>query len=80
MKHSTLAAFALGLLALGFAAVTPARADFTVIQFGNGYCQVWWDSANNPWGTGWTKLEMGLPNYPAAQAALDSEIVQGACR
>jgi hypothetical protein len=29
-------AFATGLFALGFAATTPARADFAVIQFGSG--------------------------------------------
>jgi hypothetical protein len=73
-------AFALGLLAAGFAASTPARADFTVIQFGNGYCQIWWDSAATPWGAGWTKLSIGLPDYAAARANLDSAIVQRICR
>jgi hypothetical protein len=73
-------AFALGLLAVGLIAATPARADFAVVQFGDGYCQIWWDSAGNPWGTRWTKLVIGLPDYPAAQAALDGAFAQGLCR
>ena len=38
------------------------------------------DSAGVPWGTGWTKLSIGLPDYVAAQAVLDNAIVQGTCR
>lgn len=36
------------LLALGFVAVTPARADFAVIEFSSGYCRVWTDTAFGP--------------------------------
>ena len=42
--------FAIGLFAFGFAAATPARADFAVVQFGGGHCQIWWYSSDNPWG------------------------------
>ncbi len=38
-------AFGLGLLVAGFVALTPAYADYAVVQFGDGFCQVWWDSA-----------------------------------
>lgn len=31
--------FAVGVLALGAAALTPARADFAVIRFKDGHCQ-----------------------------------------
>jgi hypothetical protein len=48
-------AFAIGLLALGFVASTPARADFAVIQFGGGHCEIWWDSSDKPWGDTWKK-------------------------
>jgi hypothetical protein len=41
-------AFALMLLALGFAAASPARADFTVIGFNSGYCRIWTDTALGP--------------------------------
>lgn len=43
-------AFAVGLLALGFSAATPARADFAVAKFGDGYCRVWTETAFQPAG------------------------------
>jgi len=46
-------AFAVGLLALGFTAATPARADFAVIQFGSGYCRVWADTPFGPQDGHW---------------------------
>lgn len=74
-------AFATGLLAatLGIAATTPARADFAVVQFANGYCQIWWDSGANPWGAGWKKIAIGLPDWSAAREALSAARSQGAC-
>jgi hypothetical protein len=41
-------AFAIGLLALGFSAASPARADFAVIKFKSGYCRVWSHTAAGP--------------------------------
>ena len=49
------------LLALGFAASTPARADYALVKFESGYCRIWWDSAGNPFGVGWIKVAVGLP-------------------
>jgi hypothetical protein len=74
-------AFATGLLALtlGFAASTPARADFAVVQFGNGRCQIWWDSSADPWGTAWRKISIGLPDWDAAEAALYSARALSVC-
>jgi hypothetical protein len=72
-------ACAIGLLALALTATSPARADYAVVQFSDGYCRIWWDSADTPWGVGWTKLVIGLPDDFAARAALDSEIAQSAC-
>jgi hypothetical protein len=40
--------FAIGVVALGFAASSPARADFAVVKWGSGYCRVWYDSAVKP--------------------------------
>jgi hypothetical protein len=56
-------AFAAGLLALalGFAPWTPARADFAVVQFGDGYFRIWRDSAADPWCAHWKKIVVGLP-------------------
>ena len=47
-------AFAVGVLALSFAACAPARADFAVVKFEFGYCRIWWDTGAKPIGTGWT--------------------------
>jgi hypothetical protein len=72
-------AFAVGLLALAGSVAGPARADFAVIKFEDGHCQIWWDSANKPWGFAWTKIAAGLPDYPAAAAALANALAQKAC-
>lgn len=72
-------AFAVGVLALGFAASTPARADFAVVKFEAGFCRIWWDSAAKPWGTGWTKVAVGLPDVPSAWAALNGAVAHKAC-
>jgi hypothetical protein len=77
MKRLTLA---VGILALGFAAATPARADFAVVQFGDGLCKVWWDSGDNPWGDNWTKIQVGLPDWLSASAVLANARSQGVCR
>ena len=51
-----------------------------MVQFGDGFCQIWWDSAGNPWGAGWTKIAVALPDHAAAQIALDNAVTQCACR
>jgi hypothetical protein len=71
--------FAISLLALGFAATTPASADFAIVQFGNGHCQIWWDSLDNPWGDNWRKIAVGLPDWPTASIALDNARAQNFC-
>ena len=71
---------AVATLAFAAAFTAPARADFSVIRFENGYCQIWWDSGATPWGVGWTKIAIGLPDIAAARIALDSAIAQRACR
>ncbi len=77
MKHL---AFATALCALALATAAPARADYAVLQFADGWCQVWWDSAADPWGTSWTKLVIGLPTWSAADAALADARAQDICR
>ena len=72
-------AFAAGALALGFVASTPALADFAVVRFADGHCQIWWDSAANPWGVGWSKIALGLPDATAARIALDNARAQQVC-
>jgi hypothetical protein len=70
----------LAALTLAFAATTPARADYAVVQLQDGWCKVWWDSGTAPWGVGWTKIAFGLPDWLAASAALDTARSQGVCR
>jgi hypothetical protein len=70
----------LAALASVIAATTPARADYALVQLQDGWCKVWWDSGATPWGVGWTKIAVGLPDWLAASAALDSARSQGVCR
>jgi hypothetical protein len=71
--------FATSLLMLGFVVATPARADFAVVQFGSGHCQIWRDSGDNPWGDTWRKIAIGLPDWSAASIALDGARAQSVC-
>lgn len=71
--------FAVFILAIGFAASAPARADFAVVQFGDGYCRIWHDSGADPWGATWRKIAIGLPTWSAAESALDSARAQDVC-
>jgi hypothetical protein len=61
-------AFAMGVLALGFAATVPARADFAVVKFKDtGYCRAWYDHTAKSWGTSqvlWVKVD----NWDASQS------------
>jgi hypothetical protein len=72
-------AFAVGVLALGFTAGTPARADFAVVKFELGYCRIWWDSGAKPWGPGWTKVAVA-PDFAGAWAAQDAAVKKGKCK
>jgi hypothetical protein len=71
-------AFGISILALGFAAATPARADYTVVRFGDGYCQIWWDSSATPWGSGWTKIAI-TPDWSSAWAAFNLAVENRTC-
>jgi hypothetical protein len=73
-------AFAASVLALGFTASSPARADYAVVQFPDGWCRIWWDSGAAPWGNSWTQIAYGMPDRLVALAALDSARAQGVCR
>jgi hypothetical protein len=70
----------LGFIALGLAPATPARADYAVVQLDDGWCKIWWENGAPPWGTGWTKIAIGLPDWLGASAALDTARSQGECR
>ena len=73
-------AFAVCLLIAGLAASTPARADFAVVRFGDGFCKIWWDSADNPWASGWSKIALGLPDHLTRRPPSQCHRVRGTCR
>lgn len=70
---------AFAILAFGLAAAAPARADFAVVKWQDGYCRIWWDSAATPWGAGWTKIVVA-PDWEAAWRAQDAAIHNGVCK
>ena len=76
MRRLLLAA---GLL-MALIGASPALADYAVVQFGDGYCRIWFDSVDNPWGAIWSKIAVGRPDHAAAQAALDNALTQRVCR
>lgn len=40
---------AVAVLAMAYGMSSPARADFAVAKFADGYCRVWVDTAQAPW-------------------------------
>ncbi|HEX9238791.1 MAG TPA: hypothetical protein VF866_08535 [Xanthobacteraceae bacterium] len=71
--------FAVGVLALGFAASTPARADFSVVRFELGFCRIWLNNGINPIGAGWTRVA-AAPDFTSAWAAQDAAVKKGKCK
>jgi hypothetical protein len=77
MKHI---AFAIGALALGLAATTPARADFAVIKFKDtGACRAWYDHTAKPWGTSQV-LWVSTASWDAAQSKGSWAMKRGWCK
>jgi hypothetical protein len=72
-------AFAVGVLALGFAAATPARADFAVVKFEFGFCRIWWETSATPWGSGYTIIAKA-PDFTSAWQAQADAVKNGKCR
>ena len=61
-------AIAVGVLAMGLAAVVPARADFAVVKFKDtGACRAWADSKTRPMAK-YQLLWAKEPTWEAAQA------------
>lgn len=72
-------AFAVGVLALGFTASTPARADYAVVKFEWGFCRIYWNPALTPWGSGWSVVATA-PTWEAAWAAQTAAVNAGKCK
>jgi len=72
--------FALGMLVLGFAALTPARADFAVVKFKEtGACRAWYDHTAKPWGT-FQVLWVKEPTWDVAQTKGDYAMKHHWCK
>jgi hypothetical protein len=67
-------------MVLGLLAATPAKADFSVIRWTSGWCQIW-DNAvpTTPWPTDYTVVATKLPNWNAAWAAFHGAIASRKC-
>jgi len=60
-------AIAIGVLAIGFAAAAPARADFAVVRFKDHTCRAWADHKATPMESGWKYLWVSVPSWEVAQ-------------
>jgi hypothetical protein len=76
MKRLT---FAVAVFGIALAS-SAARADYALVRFDDGWCRIWWDSAGTPWGVGWTKVAIGMPDWFTASAELSNARAQGVCR
>jgi hypothetical protein len=62
-------AFAIGILTLGIAASTAARADYAVAYFKHdGTCRAWQDSKAAPLAPGWKYHWVGLKSWQEAES------------
>jgi hypothetical protein len=52
---------------------------FSVIQFGGGHFEIWWDNSDNPRDDTWKKIAIGLPDWSAASIALDNARAENLC-
>ena len=73
-------AFAVGVLAIGFAASTPASADYAVVKFkDNGACRAWNNGPVKPWGTSQV-LWVSVPSWDVAQKKGDYAMKHHWCK
>ena len=71
--------FAVGVLALGFAASTPARADFSLVKSSPHFAGSGGMTALNPMGTRWSRIATA-PDLMGAWAAQDAAVKKGKCK
>jgi hypothetical protein len=61
-------------------AATPAQADYDVVRWGDGTCQVWNNGGGAPWGSEWRRVAIGMPTWGDALDVLDQMYREGRCR
>ena len=78
-------AFAVGVLALGFATIVPAHADFAIVKFHSGYCRIWVDTAVAPvdgtfiWWQRHHYRHYNLPTLAIAEQKLHVAVARNLC-
>jgi hypothetical protein len=80
MKPLTLAFAA--LVATTFFAASPARADYSIVQWGSGDCTIWDEVGlyRDPVGGNWARVVVGIPTWGEAKVVLEGMYRQGMCR
>ena len=76
-----LCSFVLCAIAFGVIASAPAKADFSVIRWNSGWCQIW-DHAippGKPWTDDWKAVSGGHATIGEALAALDDAVKTKKC-
>ena len=72
---------ALCTAAIAIAVSSPVRADYNLVRWSSGDCQIWNNDNNRmPWGDGWVLLAWNMPSYDVAWQALRFEASKGNCR
>ncbi len=51
---------------MGIAAASPALADYEIIGFEDGRCEIWQQGPSRPWGDRWVVLASDIPDHRAA--------------
>ena len=78
-------AVVVGLLAMGFVAATPAKADFAIVKFKSGYCRIWSNTAVAPpdgkflWWRAGHHWFYRLPTWAAAEHKLHKAVAMHRC-
>ena len=76
-------------LSLAFAALvvtlfaaSPARADYSIVQWNSGDCTIWDEFGwyRDPVGDGWARVVVGIPSRSEANRVLEGMYRQGMCR
>jgi hypothetical protein len=73
---------ALSLAASAIAVTSPAQAAFHLIRWdGNGFCQVWDESApTQPWPAGYKVVTKPVATFGDAIAVKDGMLKKGSCK
>jgi hypothetical protein len=73
-------AFLGGMLALGIASATAARADVAVVMFKDGSCKPWVQSGVKPLQSGWKYHWVGLKSWEAAEGKKHYAVAHKWCK